>query len=241
MLHSFLLWPQPALPVLSVGWTLIHEMYFYIGFTLVIRTIPARHRFKAILAWASTVFIGAASGLSSGFAGTLIELISYPMTLEFIAGGIVAFGLKSGLRHAAWLCIILGGGGFLVGFLTVDVLTISDSNLALEWQRTLIFGSSSALLLYGVVALELQDRLPRALVPSALVTVGNWSYALYLCHVLTISLIGRLIYRWLAGPETWSVCVFLIAATALSLGVAAATYHALERPIMTAFKRRRAS
>ncbi|MEO1661852.1 MAG: acyltransferase [Pseudomonadota bacterium] len=241
LLHSFLLWPQPTPPVLSVGWTLSHEMYFYIGFAVLVFAVPVRHRFKAFLAWSGAVLIGAAFGLSSGFAGNLIELAFYPMTLEFTAGGCVAFAIKLGIRRAAWLSFTLGSSGYLVGFLSADALTIGVPNLALEWQRTLVFGASSALIVYGAVALELQDRLPRLLVPSTLIAIGNWSYALYLCHVLTISLSGRLVYSWLDPARSVSVGMFSLTAIALSLGVAAATYHAFERPLITEFKRRRAS
>ncbi|MEL6858304.1 MAG: acyltransferase [Pseudomonadota bacterium] len=241
LLHSFLLWPQPTPPVLSVGWTLTHEMYFYLGFAVLVFAVPVRHRAIAFSAWGGAVFVGALLGLSSGFAGSLVELIFYPMTLEFMAGGGVAFAIKSGLRRAAWLSLTLGGSGFLAGFLSADALTIGVPNLALEWQRTLVFGASSALIVYGAVALELQDRLPRLLVPSTLVAIGNWSYALYLCHVLTISLSGRLVYSWLDPTQSLSVGMFSLTSIALSLGVAAATYHALERPVITAFKCRRAS
>ncbi len=34
VIASYLLLPQRLLPLLAVGWSLIHEMYFYLGFAV---------------------------------------------------------------------------------------------------------------------------------------------------------------------------------------------------------------
>lgn len=241
LLHSFALWPHPTPPVLSVGWTLIHEMYFYFGFAVLILVTPIRHRSKALVAWGGVVLVGAAIGLSSGFSRNIIELAVYPMTLEFIAGGLVAFVVKAGVRGAASICLILGGAGFILGFVSGDVVTIGLPDLAFEWRRTLVFGTSSVLILYGVVVLELKNRLPRLLLPQAFMTLGNWSYTFYLCHVLTISVTGRIIYGWLNLSGYLGIVLFIVIAAVTSLFTAAATHHVFEKPIISAFKRRRAS
>jgi len=36
LLKSFLLWPDVAYPLLEIGWTLIHEMSFYLIFALIL-------------------------------------------------------------------------------------------------------------------------------------------------------------------------------------------------------------
>ena len=40
ILASFLLLPSQTLPLVMVGWTLIHEMYFYLVFSLVLMLVP---------------------------------------------------------------------------------------------------------------------------------------------------------------------------------------------------------
>ena len=241
LLHSFLLWPQPTPPVLSVGWTLIHEMYFYIGFACLIFLVPVHHRFRAFIAWGIVVFAGAALGLSSGFSGNLIELIFYPMTLEFIAGGLVAFLIKAKVRRAAMTCLTLGGAAYIIGFVSVDVVPIGLNKLGLEWQRTLVFGVASSLIIYGAVVLELENKLQRGWMRRAFVALGNWSYAFYLCHVLTISVTGRIVYGWLNLTGSVGVVLFMVTATVTSLITAFATYRVFERPIISAFKHRRTS
>lgn len=241
LLHSFLLVPQPAPPVLSVGWTLIHEMYFYLGFTCLICLVPIHHRLKALLAWGSIVLIGAASGWSSGFSRNIVELAFYPMTLEFIAGGIIAFAIKAGERRAASLSLYLGTVGFIAGFLSADLVTLGLPDLPFEWRRTLVFGVSSTLIIYGAVVLELEEKLPSGWMPRALAALGNWSYAFYLCHVLTVSVTGRVIYGWLNLTGSLGVILFLVTATVTSLFTAFATYRVFERPIISAFKHRRTS
>ena len=42
ILSSFLLWPEATLPLINVGWTLIHEMYFYIIFTVFLFFVPEK-------------------------------------------------------------------------------------------------------------------------------------------------------------------------------------------------------
>ena len=99
LIKSFLLWPQPEHPVLGVGWTLVHEMYFYIGFTLLILFLPQRWRLPGILTWGGVVFIGALAGLGTSFGRNLVELVFSPVTLEFVFGAMVAYMIQAG-----WLC-----------------------------------------------------------------------------------------------------------------------------------------
>jgi exopolysaccharide production protein ExoZ len=87
LVKSILLWPQGDHPELGVGWTLVHEMYFYIGFSVLILALPVRYRLPGLLAWASAVLLGALSGLSANHAGTVVELLFFPMTLQFIQAG----------------------------------------------------------------------------------------------------------------------------------------------------------
>ena len=57
-LRSFLLLPQSGLPILTVGWTLIHEMYFYLVFFFILALAP---KYKAALLVAWGVIVAAAN------------------------------------------------------------------------------------------------------------------------------------------------------------------------------------
>ena len=165
LIKSLLLWPQGIHPVLGVGWTLVHEMYFYIGFALLILLVPARWRIYGIVAWGLAVAAGALSGLSGGFGGSLVELIFYPMTLEFVMGALVGYAIKAGWRRQAALLAVLGAIGLIIAFLDIDRATTNallsaagidgPPGYIATWRRTVVYGVPAAMLIYGLVALDL--------------------------------------------------------------------------------------
>ena len=245
LIKSFLLWPQPEHPVLGVGWTLVHEMYFYVAFALLILLMPARFRPHGIIAWSIAVIIGAIAGLSDHFSGNVVELIFYPMTLQFTLGAMVGYAIKSGWRKHAFACAILGASGLLIPFLNLDIPTTkaafsvlgdeSFSGLSLVWRRTVFYGIPTALLIYGLVSLELERGLGRW-VPKLMVDLGDWSYSLYLAHTLTISAIGRVTYT-LFEPGPLVTPLYLIVVTVGTILISAATYRWFERPSIRLFRR----
>lgn len=245
LFHSFILWPQPEHPVLGVGWTLVHEMYFYIAFAVLIMLLPARMRLYGILAWSAIVVVGALAGLSDNFAGNLVELAFYPMTLQFTAGALVGYAIKAGWRSFALPCALIGGLGVLIPFLNLDLEPMKALMAALGhqdftamdpvWRRTLFYGLPVALLIYGLVALELEHGLGRR-IPKVMVALGDWSYSLYLCHTLTISAIGRVTYT-LFDPGPIVTPVYLVLVTVGTITVSALTYRWFERPSIRFFRR----
>ena len=78
VIRSLLLWPQEYHPVLGPGWTLVHELYFYLGFGLFVAALPPRLRLHGVLVWGVLVAIGALLGLSSDFGRTAIGVVFYP-------------------------------------------------------------------------------------------------------------------------------------------------------------------
>ncbi|MCA8888613.1 MAG: acyltransferase, partial [Parvularculaceae bacterium] len=85
--RTFLLLPDDHYPLLPVGWTLVHEMYFYAVFSVFILV----QRVKAatfLLIWAGVVLIANIFGWTSMNAWSKIAFS--PLTYEFIAGAIIA-------------------------------------------------------------------------------------------------------------------------------------------------------
>ncbi|MBO6689091.1 MAG: acyltransferase [Henriciella sp.] len=243
LVHSFVLWPQPEHPVLGVGWTLVHEMYFYIAFAVLILLLPARMRLYGILAWAGIVTIGALAGLSANFSNNLIELIFYPMTLQFVLGALVGYAIKAGWRKHALIAAVVGGTATLIPFLNLDLIPTQTLMTSLGnegftgmnpvWRRTIFYGIPVALLIYGLVALELERGLRT---PKFMVHLGDWSYSLYLCHTLTISAIGRVTYT-LFEPSLVVTTAYVILVTIGTILVSALTYYYFERPSIRLFRR----
>lgn len=246
LLKSFLLLPQPEHPVLGVGWTLVHEMYFYLGFALLILLVPRKWRLAGLLTWAAAVTVGALAGLTSSFGNTLVDLIFYPMTLQFVAGALVGYAIKAGWRRFATPLAILGVIGLIVSFLEIDIAMADAVAGALgydqlpqfgaHWRRTFTYGIPAALLIYGLVVLEMERGLG-AYIPKLMVSLGDWSYSLYLCHVLVISAVGRVTYGLVSPESPLATAAYLVLVTFATILTAALTYHLFERPSIRLFRR----
>ena len=248
LIRSFLLWPQAHLPYIVVGWTLIHEMYFYLVFALFLLA-PARHLPLLLAGWLVIVLLGALSGLASG--GDVIGLILHPLTFEFIAGAAAGLLITRGVRLLALPALVLGGTLFIGAVLWIDLGT---APLGEAWMRVLVFGLPSAVLIYGLVNLETGKGWH---FPRALVRLGDMSYALYLCHVIVYFLALK-VFELATGLTTslglpgWIGAIFDLGAAGpvdnlafvltslLGAWVCAAIAHQLfERPSMRWLSQRR--
>lgn len=239
LIASFLLWPTQQLPVLSVGWTLIHEMYFYLVFALALAA-PRQWLPGLMLAWLALVSLG--TGLGAHDAGPMMALISHPMTAEFILGALIGLFIQPLSRRTpaflAWALIALGLAGFAAGCAHFGLRPAPAGGLValpdLGWGRVLFWGLPGALILYGAVCLELSGRLT---IPRGLMALGDWSYALYLCHLLVVTALGVLWARF-APDLGWFDNLALVGAMfGASIAVAALAFHGFERPLLKATKK----
>ena len=153
MIKSFLLAPQPAHPVLGVGWTLVHEMYFYLVFTLFL-LVPRRFWHWGLLVWGAAIVSASFFGLTKPIAGDISALIFYPMTMEFIMGAAVGLAVSGGLAWRSGVVTLIGTL-WLLASLTFQ--GAEDDNL-LMWGRVVWFGLPCTLLVYGFATLELTRR-----------------------------------------------------------------------------------
>ena len=258
LVFSYLLLPQPNWPVLGVGWTLIHEMYFYLGFSLLLLA-PWRWRGWLIGLWGAGVIAGSLAGLSAPFAGNFVELVFYPMTLEFVLGAFVAMLVVNGYIFRPALVSALGALLFIAAmiFHPDPELRPQDGLMStLQWGRVIWFGIPAAILLYGLAALDIRGRFRS---PRFLVSIGDWSYALYLSHMLVLSALKRIFpfaadiaeYRLgipapvadllrVGTPGIADNLLFALTGIVASVIVAWLSYRFFEQPVLRAFGRIRA-
>ena len=235
LIKSALLIPQDWFPVLNIGWTLIHEMYFYLVFALIL-FLPIKRRFPALVIWGGLVCLGAVMGLSEPHqAKTLLQIAAHPMGLEFLMGCGVAYLVRSNMRFAALPALLVGIVVFAVALVVFPGFAGDQNNLA--WYRTLCFGSASALIVYGLVCLELERGWGRK-TPDILVKLGDWSYALYLSHILVLSAVARIWFGMFSAPGKLDNIAFVIVAIAMTICVSALTYALYERPIIRFVRKR---
>jgi peptidoglycan/LPS O-acetylase OafA/YrhL len=153
MIKSFALAPQNAHPVLGVGWTLVHEVYFYLVFALIL-LLPRRFWLWALSAWGAGLIAATFFGLTHPYGKDLLTLAVYPMTMEFIMGAVVGIAVSSGLAWRGGLVTLLATL-WLVASLCFQ--GIEDDHLMM-WGRVVWFGIPCALLVYGVATLDHADR-----------------------------------------------------------------------------------
>lgn len=154
LLKSFLLIPQPDLPVLSLGWTLMHEMYFYAVFACLL-LVPRAVLPLALLVWGGLVVAASLMGLSQPLAVNLMTLAIHPLTMEFIFGAMVGLTLSSGLVARSGILTLVAALWFTASLCLQGDMTPYTH----QWGRVLAFGIPGALLIYGFAALEQHGRL----------------------------------------------------------------------------------
>ncbi len=266
LLNSALLLPQAGHPALGIGWTLIHEMYFYIVFAAFLFA-PQRWLPYLLAGWALFVVACDVAGYSNYYPTNLFELANYPMTVEFIAGAFIAMLVMSGRRAFALPLTLIGGGAFIV---SMFVFSNADAAYTLRWGRILWFGLPAAILIYGITCLEADGGLRRehwspklrqraGWIWQRLVRLGDISFALYLGHILAISGLKRL-FEFVggqldaAGAPSFFSNIFVLGSPGLidnlffvGMSIVAAiilaelTYKYFERPSLSVLSRWRRS
>jgi len=154
LIKSFLLVPQADFPVLLVGWTLIHEMYFYLVFALIL-LLPRRWITYALLAWGIAIVAASLAGLSQHIATTLLTVAIHPMTMEFIFGAMVGFLVTSGVIWRAGVITLIA----TLWLVAAIGLQAAPTEYTLQWGRVLEIGIPCAVLIYGLAGLDAQGRL----------------------------------------------------------------------------------
>jgi exopolysaccharide production protein ExoZ len=201
--------------VLVVAWTLHYEVYFYIlfGIALLVGSMKFLRIFLPLMLLLVLALSPAIPNEDARafFANTIV--------LEFVLGmGIAHLYINAMVgRRASTIAFCLAAVGFVVA-----LVIVGDDGIPNRTWRFVSWGVPSALLVYAMLAIE--DV--RGLAGKAGLFLGNASYSLYLTHSFVIVIAAKL--RHITGlPDL----VLASAALVISIGVAAATYVGLERPI----------
>lgn len=224
IVSSFLLWPESTLPLINVGWTLIHELYFYIVFFVLLFLVPEKKLGLALALWALTVVV---VNLSVATTNPVYRLAVNPLTLEFIAGCFLAILFY---KDHGWTntCILAAGSIIVVAVLT----GLSHSETPAGWWRVGIYGAPAAAILYCLVVAEREQ----VVLHKYLVKIGDSSYSIYLVHVLVLSAMGRALHALSANSILGNTVMMLI----LTLCVIASgliSYRIIERPLIKATRK----
>jgi len=230
---SFLLLPQNLLPLINVGWSLIHEMYFYGFFFLLMLTIRETFLPLSLIAWGCAVLLYQMLFVSAS-DNAYMKLIFHPLTLEFIGGCFIAIKYHTNEKRFSrrgLLFVIALGLALLMANALVEQIT-DHLYLNTWWWRITTLGIPSLLLVHCLALLERHDDL----LPRWLVAIGDASYSMYLSHVLVLSALGR-IWQMFSSDSVMDNLIVLPMMTALAIAFALSSYQFLEKPIMKACRK----
>jgi peptidoglycan/LPS O-acetylase OafA/YrhL len=205
-------------PPLRVGWSLNFEMYFYLVFGWLL-LLPRRWLAPMLIGW-TTISVLLGQWLAPQAA--LPSMLTSTYLCEFTCG--VGIGLlhQHGIALPRPAAIVLTLAGFF-GAIAGDVLGIGHDLL----PRIL----PAVGMLYGLLSIEksagagwfnFQRR--------AALALGDWSYALYLTHILTLAALTAVFNKIGAArlvPGPWLFMFGVLTA----IGVSAAVYRFVEQPL----------
>jgi exopolysaccharide production protein ExoZ len=211
-LTTLTLLPSAQEPALPVAWTLVHEVMFYLLFLMF---FVSRRAFAVLMTVWSCVLIKQAIAPES-FGVPALSVLFSPINIEFVFGLLCALGFRiMDARH--------GVAAMMVG---IAVLAIYFSLLSGYDNGRIVFGLGAALLVLGVA---LNDRELAGVAASAMVRIGDASYAIYLIHNPWISLTSRAAAR-VALLDSWFISLALSVISSVLVGYA---YHRwFERPAL---------
>lgn len=203
---------------LGVEWTLLYEMSYYVGLGLLGFVGLAAYRTRIVIIWLGLLCFAYSLGGREQVEGmpVLSEIPLSIVTLPFLLGYLAAEAQRRGWLHPSLVCLALPLA--VTSFITQDL------------YFRLSIGLSAALLVAGLIcapAIRNQGWLGRAGL-----RLGDASYALYLCHVPVITILGALLGRGAPAFLVWASWLAGSIGLALLLGpLDVALYRRLKRAI----------
>jgi exopolysaccharide production protein ExoZ len=228
---SFLLLPANQGPVLYVGWSLVHELWFYL---LIGGLIAFRGRwFRYPVAVWCAVVAGSAFWFqgTSWFSNPWIRVAFSPLNFEFVLGCLAAWLVTrpraAQIPNRIWRGLLGAGVAAFLGF----GLAHSHVPEILSHHRVSAYGFSAFLIVLGAVGSTPWPPFRSSRVMTGMVFLGDASYSLYLVHVPVLSAVWKAAEVlgiegfWGSQPVAW-------AAVATSIVTAGLFHRLIEGPLL---------
>jgi peptidoglycan/LPS O-acetylase OafA/YrhL len=168
-------------PVLSLGWTLNYEMFFYLIFGL---TFFMRSQLNSFLAITGSFMMLIAAGLFFAPLPHVLGSYTNPITLEFSAGCLLSLLYNRWTFTSRRLATSLGYVLIFTGVATIVFSSFYiEAVYADRFLRFFLIGSSAVLVVAGALVLE---RAGHTWNSRLLLLLGSASYAGYLFHPLVM-------------------------------------------------------
>ncbi len=226
LISSFLLFPTESKPLIMVAWSLIHEIYFYIVYGVLLLFLRRSQIGVFCISW-FVLIIGL--NLFFDFENPLILLITDPLTIEFIIGVLLGlFYIKTTNKSFISSNFLLRLPFILFPIMYVLFLDFFEN----ESLRVITFGLPSLILVY--CALELEKK--RVLFNKFLIQIGDASYSIYLSHVLVLNVVGKILVLFNFQGFLFEI-LMVITMFFLAIVFGLLNYRFIEKPMLLFFKR----
>ena len=222
ILGSLLFYPMASPPVITIGWTLDYEVFFYtiIGISIL---LPYRWGWKfAVAALVSFVALGGALQVKINPWGTWTD----PLMLNFALGICVAVAYHAGVtlsRAGRWLAVLLG----------LFLIFLLHRLINRDLLRFATMGLGVGLIVASATLNNVQWSLGR--LHHVAHELSNQTYTMYLCHILVLKFFEIFYFRLFTGFAAG--VGFILVGFVLVVGVSRLLYLIGEKPI-TAYLRR---
>jgi exopolysaccharide production protein ExoZ len=226
-------------PIITPGWTLNFEMFFYAQFALAL-LVPPKLRLAALVLIITGVYV-----TFSSLSGTADAFTFYGSTLvfEFLSGSVLAAAIGS-LQPSGGAALQSSGGGrgvlglpvavpLAVLVMALGVLLFDDAWFPAN-VRAAALGIPAVVLVAAAVALERSGRLPFFKLFDEL---GNASYSIYITHIFSVAGL-RIVPRALGlDPLVLGGPFFILACLVAAASVGLAVHLLVEKPLIKRLNR----
>jgi exopolysaccharide production protein ExoZ len=235
--NIFLL-PDAEQPLLSVGWTLVMEMFFYAVFAVLL-LVPQRLRTWALVIWA--ILIAGLALHTIRDLSPIARVAFNPLCLEFLLGVLVACNLKPPAKP-------MGQATVLTAFVLIFLALVLGAGLVSVWGGTLppkqteivrvaAIGLPAALLVWLMAREDMASHFGDKTWQQWSIALGDRSYALYLVHYPIISAVAIGVASWSRSLD--GMILFLALASVACVGATQMLHVFIERPAIKLSKRLR--
>ena len=229
VIKSFLLLPSLEKPILPISWTLIHEIFFYFTFILII--LNKRIGFLIFILWVILIF----------FYNIFLEKV-FPYSFylnshnfEFLLGIVTAYLFKSNkfLKIKYFSSYILYFGLFI--FILNGINTNYNFIYISSFYQILLYGVSSSFILFGLVLLR--EPIYQNKLFKIFLLLGASSYSIYIIHNPLLSVLFRIMKKTNLEYYLNDILIFLLF-TSISIVVGILLHLIIEKPILKFLRKR---
>lgn len=221
ILGSLLFIPMERAPVITIGWTLNYEVFFYtiIAFSIF---LPYQAGWKAAVA---VIVALVATGYGLGLTSAPWSTWTNPINLNFVIGILVAVAYYAGFtltRAGRWIAAVIGIA------LVLSLRRLVDGDLL----RVVTMGLGIGCVIAAATLSDKQWSLGRF--HSIAHELSNQTYTMYLAHILILKFLEVIYFRLFTGFT--SDVGYIVFGTALVVMVSRPLYLGGEKPITAYFR-----